>query len=182
MNCTSAMASLPTTLPLGISKEMTPSRRLVTATEPMPSAHRVTLDKGSLFVECPLYLHSAKKLSVDPFTSLFVERIRWHSAKSHSLPSAQLTSTRQRDHQRALLSIPLTLGGTQQSLLLCRVLRPQHSAKMLYRCPGVPSLPSAMVMTLDKVPLCRVLHSQSDKNILFICFYYSIQTNKRYIT
>jgi hypothetical protein len=33
------------------------------------------------------------------------------------------------------------------------------SAKNLYRCPGLGSLPSAMVLTLGKVPLCRVSHS-----------------------
>jgi hypothetical protein len=54
---------------------------------------------------------------------------------------------------RPLLSVPLpsALGGTQQSLLLCRAPKPSHSAKRLYRCPGVPSLPSAMTLTLGKV-------------------------------
>jgi hypothetical protein len=28
---------------------------IVTASEPMPSAHKVALNKGSLFAECPLY-------------------------------------------------------------------------------------------------------------------------------
>jgi hypothetical protein len=36
-----------------------------------------------------------------------VERIRWHSAKAPSLPSARRTSTRQRDHQWAHLSVSL---------------------------------------------------------------------------
>jgi hypothetical protein len=40
--------------------------------------------------------------------------------------------------------------------VLCRVSGPQHSAKKLYRCPGVASLPSAMALTLGKAPLCRV--------------------------
>jgi hypothetical protein len=64
------------------------------------------------------------------------------------------TSTRQRDHQRAPLSVPLpsALGGTRQRLLLCRIPRLQHSAKKLYRFPDVPSLPSAMTLTLGKVP------------------------------
>jgi hypothetical protein len=35
--------------------------------------------------------------------------------------------------------------------LLCRVPRSQHSGKKLYRFPGVPSLPSAMVIALGKV-------------------------------
>ena len=34
--------------------------------------------------------------------------------------------------------------------LLCRVPGPQHSAKKLYRCPGVASLPSALALTLGK--------------------------------
>jgi hypothetical protein len=61
----------------------------------------------------------------------------------------------------APLSIPLTstLGDTRQRLLLCRVSRPQHTAKKFYRFPDVPSLLSVMALTLDKVPLCRVLHS-----------------------
>jgi hypothetical protein len=64
-NCTSATASLPSTFyqALGkdfaechqlLDKEKSPSRRPVTATEPVLSVHRVTLGKGSLFVECPL--------------------------------------------------------------------------------------------------------------------------------
>jgi hypothetical protein len=100
-----------------------------------------------------------------------------------SLSSVRRTITRQRDRQRAPLSVPLlrALGGTWQRLLLCRtgpfvsslpralggtrqrllfrrVLWSWHSAKRLYRCPGVPSLPSDMTQTLGKVPLCRVLH------------------------
>jgi hypothetical protein len=48
--------------------------------------------------------------------------------------------------------------GTRQSVLLCRVSEPLHSAKNLYRCPGLGSLPSVMVLTLGKAPLCRVSH------------------------
>jgi hypothetical protein len=98
-----------------------------------------------------------KKLPVGPFTSSVAECIRRHSAKATSLPSARLTSTRQRYHQWTSLSVPLltALGGTRQSLLLCRVPRPHHSTKRLYRCPGVPSLSSASTLTLGKVPLCR---------------------------
>jgi hypothetical protein len=73
---------------------------------------------------------------VGPFASSFVECIRWHSTSS-------------------------ALGGTQQRLLVCRGSQPHHLAKKLYRGSGVPSLPSAVVMTLSKVTLCRVLHSIS---------------------
>jgi hypothetical protein len=83
-----------------LGKEKPSSRYQVT--EYVPSAHRVTLDKGSLFAECPLYWHSAKKLPVGPFTNSVAERIMRHSAKATSLPSVGLTSTRQRDHPRAL--------------------------------------------------------------------------------
>jgi hypothetical protein len=171
VNCTSATVSLPNIFywALGrdfvqyhsvLNKKMSLSRLQVTVTEPMSSVRRVTLDKGSLFAECPLYSHSTNKLSVGPFTSSFAEHIRWHLAKALSLPSAQLTSTRQksfigqqahntrqRDHQQTLFRF------------LCQVTRPQHSAKKLYRCLGVPSFTRAMTLTLDKVILCRVLHS-----------------------
>jgi hypothetical protein len=70
----------------------------------------------------------------------------WHSAKKFPVDL----------FDGLLLS---ALGRTRQRLLLCRVPRTQHSAKKLYRFPGVSSLPSAIVMTLCKVPLCRVLHS-----------------------
>jgi hypothetical protein len=120
-----------------------------------------------------------------------------------SLPSVRRTSTRQRHHQRAPLSLPLPseLGGTQR-LLLYRVPRPQHSAKRLYRCPGVPSLPSAMIWTLRKAALpvprcaffaeCYDLDTRQSTSLpsvtlgkvtsipFFNCFCYSIQTNKRY--
>jgi hypothetical protein len=73
--------------------------------------------------------------------------------------------------------------GTRQSVLLCRVLESLHSAKNLYWCPGLGSLPSVMVLTLGKAPLCRVLHSAKwPVGTFFICFPYSIQTNKRYFT
>jgi hypothetical protein len=92
-----------------------------------------------------------------PFTSSIAERIRRHSAKATSLPSDRLTSTRQRYHLWAplLVSLLTALGGTRQCLLLCRVPRPHHSVKRLYRCLGVPSLPSVLTLTLGKIPLCR---------------------------
>jgi hypothetical protein len=75
------------------------------------------------------------------------------------------------------------LDGTRQRRPLCRVSEPLHSAKNLYRCPGLGSLPSAMVLTLGKAPLCRVCHSaKRPVHTFFICFSYSIQTNKRYFT
>jgi hypothetical protein len=62
-NCTSAMASLASTFyrtlgkdfaecQLVLGKEKSPSWHQITATESVLSAHRVTIGKGSLFVEC----------------------------------------------------------------------------------------------------------------------------------
>jgi hypothetical protein len=61
-----------------------------------------------------------------------------------SLSSAQRTSTRQRGHQWAHLSVPLlsALGGTRQ--------------RLLYRCTGVPSLPSVMA----SIPLLKHLFAE----------------------
>jgi hypothetical protein len=56
-------------------------------------------------------------------------------------------------------SLPSATNGTRQSVPLYRVSETLHSAKNLYQCPGLGSLPSAMVLTLGKEPLCRVLHS-----------------------
>jgi hypothetical protein len=83
------------------------------------------------------------------------------------------TSTQQRIRQRVPLSasLPSALCGTRQSLSLCRVPQPPHSAKKLYRCPGTGTLPSAMALTLGKVTSIHLF--------LFV-FLYSIQTNKRY--
>jgi hypothetical protein len=60
------------------------------------------------------------------------------------------------------------LYGTRQSVLLCRVLEPPHSAKNLYRCPGLGSLLSAMVLTLGKAPLYRVSHSAKHQYTSFL--------------
>jgi hypothetical protein len=136
-------------------------------------------------VECPLYRHLAKKIPMGPFTRSFAERIRWHSAKALSFPSSRWTSTRQMHHQRAPLSVPLPSAfvSTQQSLLLCRVPRPHHSAKRLYRCPGLRSLSSAMTLPLGKEPLWWVLHSTKwPLYPPFYLFFLFHQTNKRYIT
>jgi hypothetical protein len=69
---------------------------------------------------------------------------RQHSAKALSLPSATC-DTRQRTRQ-----------GGSPCQVLCRVSETLHSAKNLYRCPGLGSFPSVMALTLGKAPLCRV--------------------------
>jgi hypothetical protein len=121
----------------------------------------VILGKEINLVECHLILPTKRLPLCRVSTGL-------HSAKGH---------------QRGPLSVflPSALGDTRQSWLLCRVPGSQHSTKKLYRCPGVPSLSSAMTLTLDKEPLCRVLHSAKwPVHTFLICFFYSIQTNKRY--
>jgi hypothetical protein len=138
-----------------LDKEKSPSRRQVMATEPVPSAQRVTHGKGPLYAECLLYWHSAKKLPVGPFTSSVAKRIRWNSTKATFFPSVQLNSTRQRDHPRAcfvssfaectrrhstkLASLPsakaTTLGKEALPVPRCAffgVLWPWHSAKYLF--------------------------------------------------
>jgi hypothetical protein len=142
-----------------LDKEKSSSRRLVTATEPMPSAHRVTLGKELPFAECPLYWHSTQSFPLRSVLGDTRQRVS-------SLPSVRRTSTRQRDRQQAPLSVPLpsVLRGTRQRLLLCQVLWSWHSAKRLYRCPGVHSLSSAMTLILGKVPYTR----QSDQYTPFI--------------
>jgi hypothetical protein len=116
---------------------------------------------------------------------VFAECPRWHSAKELPLPSVCLTALDKESVRGVPMSgtLPSAWYGTWQSVLLCRVLEPLHSAKNLYRCPGLGSLPSAMVLTLGKEVLCRVLHSAKlPVHTFFICFPYSIQTNKRYFT
>ena len=99
-----------------------------------------------------------------------------HSVETHpmtplpfSLTSARWTSARQRKHQWAPLSVPLpsALGGTRQRLFLCRVPRPQHSAKKLYRFPGVPSLPSVALGKVTRTPFLFVfaISSKQTKDI-----------------
>jgi hypothetical protein len=98
------------------------------------------------------------------------------------LPDNTRQSVRQKGPLcQILCRVPLY--GTRQSVLLCRVPEPLHSAKNLYRCPGLGSLLSAIVLTLGKSPLCRVSHSaKRPVCTFFICFPYSIQRNKRYFT
>lgn len=68
---------------------------MVTLTEPLPR-DVVTLGKGSLFVECLLYHHSAKlKLPVVSLLVPFVECVRRHMAKVASVLSVLATTLRQ---------------------------------------------------------------------------------------
>jgi hypothetical protein len=104
------------------------------------------------FVECRSVLDKEKPSSQQLVT------------ETTSLPSVRQPSTRQRVHRRAPLSVslPSALGGTRQSLLLCRVSGPQHSAKKLYLCSGVSSSPSAMAKNwFPVVHLARVVYAFS---------------------
>jgi hypothetical protein len=99
--------------------------------------------------ECPLYRHSAKKLPVGPFIRSFVERIRWYSAKTPSLPSAHLTSTRQRScicrHSTKFASFP-----SAKATALGKEALPWL---------GVPFMSSVMTLTLGKVHVLWPWHS-----------------------
>jgi hypothetical protein len=53
--------------------------------------------------------------------------------------------------------------GTRQSVLLCRVSETLHSAKNLYWCSGLGSLPSAMALTLGKNLFAECYTRQSDQ-------------------
>jgi hypothetical protein len=113
------------------------------------------LDKD--FAECQSVLGKEKRLSrrrvteTAPLPSVLGDTRQRSYLFAECLP----TCTRQRIHQRVPLSGPLpsALCGTRQSVPLCRVAGPQHSAKKLYRCPGIAALPSAMALTRGKAPL-----------------------------
>jgi hypothetical protein len=81
--------------------------------------------------------------------------------KELPLPSVYLIALGKESARGVPMSGTLPSAGysTRQSVLLCRVPEPLHSAKNLYWCPGLGSLASAMVLTLRKEVLCRVLHS-----------------------
>jgi hypothetical protein len=94
----------------------------------------------------------------------------WHLANKEPLPSACWSSTRQRGSHGPMHRLYAECAAdTHQRLLICRVPRPLHAENNLYWFQGVPPLPS---VTLGKVT----------RDPLLICFCYSIQTNKRYIT
>jgi hypothetical protein len=106
-NCTSATTSLSSTFYRALDKDFVECQPVLgkeKSTSRRQSLCRVsnvrTLDKGA---------------PVGPFTMAFAERIRLHSAKAPSLPSARRTSSRQRDHQQTPFSVPLpsAIGGTR---------------------------------------------------------------------
>jgi hypothetical protein len=145
-NSKSATASLPSTFyrALGkdfaeyqsvLGKEKCSSRHRVMETAPLPSVLGDTRQKSYL---CRVSPNTLGK-EVTSLLSVYRPALGKGST-SGSLLSGSLSSA---------------LGGTRQSLPLCRVPGPQHSAKKLYRCPGIGSLPSAMALTLGKASLCR---------------------------
>jgi hypothetical protein len=127
-NSTSAKASLMSTF-LGHSVQTLPSARWYSAKKSGRHGAGVT-EVASL----PSVLGDTRQRSY-----LFAE----------CLPA----STRQRIRQRVPLSgsLPSALYGTRQSVPLCQVPGPTHSAKNLYWCPGIGSLLSVMALTLGKV-------------------------------
>jgi hypothetical protein len=137
---------------------------------------RHTVHRQSLLCRVLFLGHSAKRFA-ECQTALDKEKqpLRRRVTETASLPSVP-GDTRQRSYlcrvsapqhsaknppERVPMSGSLSsaMHGTRHSVPLCRVSETLHSAKNLYRCPGLSSLPSAMVLTLSKEPLCRVLHS-----------------------
>jgi hypothetical protein len=111
---------------------------------------------GTCFVECRTRQRGLDEQYIGK--DFFAECLLIHSAKKLLFAECLPAITRQRIRQRVPLSgsLPSAARGSRQSLPLCRVSDPPHSAKNLYRCPGLGSLPSAMTLTLGKPPLCRV--------------------------
>jgi hypothetical protein len=147
-NNTSAMASLPSTFYRALGKDFAECHSVLDK-EKRSSRRRVTETAPLQSV-----LGDTRQRSY-----LFVE----------CLPAR----TQQRVHQRGPLSgsLPSALGDTRQNLFICRVSRPQHSAKKLYWCPSVASLSSAMALTLGKVTSIHLFY-------LFFIFH----TNKQKIS
>jgi hypothetical protein len=144
------------------------SANSTSATASLSSTFYWALDKD--FVECHSVLGKEKPLS------------RRLVTKTVLLLSV-LGDTRQRDYicrvssntlgkeitslssvSQPTLGKGATSGAFCQFLCRCRVPGSQHSAKKLYRCPGVPSRPSAMTLTLGKVTSIHLFH-------LFFLFY-----------
>jgi hypothetical protein len=137
MNSTSTKASLPSTFYRALDKDFAECQSVL-GKEKRPSRRQVT-ETATL----PSVLGDTRQRSY-----LFVECLR--------------TCTQQRIHQRVPLSGSLSsaLCGTWQSVPLCRVPGPQHSAKKLYRCPGIASLSSAMALTLGTEALDKACSAE----------------------
>jgi hypothetical protein len=120
---------------------------------------RHTVHRQSLLFRVLFIGHSTKRFA-ECQRALGKEKqpLRRQVTKTTSLPSVP-GDTRQRSYlcrvsarQHSAKNPPV--GSPCQ--VLCRVSEQLHSAKNLYRCSGLGSLSSAMVLTLGKVPLCRV--------------------------
>jgi hypothetical protein len=82
--------------------------------------------------------------------------LRRRVTETASLPSVQGDTRRTALGKESTSGVSMSgtlssaLYGTRQSVLLCRVSEPLHSAKNLYRCPGLGSLPTARSRALGK--------------------------------
>ena len=122
-----------------LSKEKSPSRRLVTVTEPLSMSTILTLGKDHPFAKC-IRWHSAKsfhiywvsarlalgkEITIGPLCQFFVDCNRRHSAKVASLPSVKVIAL-----IKDALPVPrcafFAMTRTLSKVLLCRVL---HSTK-----------------------------------------------------
>jgi hypothetical protein len=116
---------------------------------------------GTDFTECQVVLDKEKPPSRrrGDGDDVFAECLLMHSAKKLPLcrvPTGQRSTKDPSAGPFVSLFAECCSTGTRQSVSLCRVPGPPHSAKKLYRCPGIGTLSSVMTMTLSKTLLCRV--------------------------
>jgi hypothetical protein len=115
------------------------SAKSASAKPSLPSTFLGHLAK--LFTECQRALGKEK------------QSLRRRVTETASLPSVCLTALGKESARGVPMSgtLPSAWYDTRQRVLLCQVPEPLHSAKNLYWCPALGSLPSVMVLTLGKV-------------------------------
>jgi hypothetical protein len=196
VDCTSAAASLSSTFLSGPRQKLCrvpPStrQRKVIVTAPSDG------DVYRAFADCPPW-HSVNSPSLSSlyWTSPRQRRLQWATLLV-PLQSAPKGTRQRLPLCRVRARLALSKGAPvgpfaspffkctrrhSQRVLLYRVPEPQHSAKKFYQFLGVPSLLSAMLTAVGKVPLCGVLHSAKwPKNpFLFVFIITSKQTKDIY--
>jgi hypothetical protein len=134
-----------------LGKEKQPLWRRVTETKSLPSVPGDTRQRSSL---CRV---SARR----------------HWTKNKSLSSATW-DTRQRTRQRGSpcqVLCRVLVTALSKRMILCRVSETLHSAKNLYRCPGLGSLPSAVLDTPQSTSLLSVtLVKVTSRNLFYLFF------------
>jgi hypothetical protein len=144
-NSTSTKASLPSTFSRALGTDFTECQTVL-GKEKRPSRRRVT------------EMTSLSSVLGDTRQRSYLCRVSSNTLGTEvtSLLSAYQPALDKESISGSLLSgsLPSDLYGTRQSVPLCRVPGQPHSAKKLYRCLGLGSLPSAIVLTLGKALLC----------------------------